>query len=199
MSQIIEVPAGLSPEAWAVVQRKPRAKYADFTAANRVMWRNHGYDSPLVIFFDKEPNLLRAPDLQLEWVKIPNHFPRDYFQWGFLDPPHTWFSENSLHNNPRSYNDEGKYTGMWWGNGKNRRQLVRDIINGQKALSKVTPILFLKWNETSIPLHQILTCFTEFREEKRMLSVSPFKRGKADTYWVKLVRKESRYESTQDS
>lgn len=182
-------PPGFSDAAWEVVRRKPLARYADFTAGNRVVWRNRGYDSPLVIFFDKQLGLLRPPDLRLEWVEIPNHFPPDYFHWGFFDPPHTWFSPNSLHNNPQSYDDEGKYTGMWWGNGGSRRKLVRDIINGQKALSKVTPILLFKWNETSIPLHRILICFTEFREERRMLSESPFKRGKADTWWVKLVRR----------
>jgi hypothetical protein len=178
-----------SDEALAVLQRKPLARYADFTAGNRVMWRKRGYDNPLIVFFDKEPNLLRPPDILCEWVKIPEHFPRDFFKWGLFDPPHTWFSKNSLHNNPRSYNEEGNYTGMWWGNGICRRKLIRDVINGQKALAEVTPILLFKWNETSIPLHQILTCFTEFREERRIISKSPFKRGRADTWWVKLVRR----------
>jgi len=168
---------------------KPKAKYADFTAGNRIMWRKRGYDSPLVVFFDKEPNLLRPPDVLCEWTNIPKCFPRDSFKWGLFDPPHSWFGKNSLHNNPRSYNDEGSYTGMWWGNGGCHSKLVRDIFVGQRALAEVTPILLLKWNETSIPLSRILTCFTEWREDRRILSVHPMKRGKSDTFWVKLVRR----------
>ena len=185
----MNTPKGFSDEAWNIIQRKPAARFADFTAGNRVMWRKRGYDSPLVIFFDKEPNLLRPPDILCEWKEVPKHFPRDFFRWGLFDPPHTWFGKNSLHNNPRSYDDDGKYMGLWWGNGGYRAKLVRDIVVGQRALAEVTPILLLKWNETSISTQKILSCFTEWREERRILNKSPMKRGKKDTYWVKLVRK----------
>jgi hypothetical protein len=171
------------------LKRKPNAKYADFTAGNRVMWRYRNHDSSLVIFFDKEPNLLRGPDVLCEWKKIPDYFPPDFFKWGFFDPPHSWFGMNSIHNNPKSYDEDGHYTGMWWGNGISREILIRDIVAGQRALSRVTPLLLFKWNETSIPLHNILSCFTEFREEKRMRVESNMKRGSSETYWCKMVRR----------
>ena len=180
----------LSREAAEVLKREPLARYLDSTAANRVMWRKHEYDSPYWIFIDKEPGLLRKPDLLCAWVDLPRHFPAGFFRAALFDPPHTWFGENSLHTNPRSYDENGKYTGMWWGNGGSRNKLIRDIAQGQLALAKVVngPLL-LKWNETSIPLHNILTCFTEWRETHRYKWESKMRRGKSDTWWIRFERK----------
>jgi hypothetical protein len=185
----MSVPCGFSAEAWGVLQKKPLAKYLDATAGNRVMWRFHGYDSQYWVYVDKEPGLLRPPDLLCEWRGVPRHFPADFFLCGLFDPPHTWFSPNSLHNNPRSYDEDGVYKGMWWGNGGSRRGLIRDILVGQRALSVVTPVLLMKWNETSIPLENILSVMTEWREVRRFKVDSPYKRGKSDTWWVKLIRR----------
>jgi len=185
----LSIPVGFTEESWKVIQKKPLARYCDFSAANRVMWRFHGYDSGYWVFVDKERGLLRPPDLLCEWRDLPDHFPRDFFLCGLFDPPHTWFSPNSKHTNPRVYNEDGRYMGMWWGDGGSRKKLVRDILVGQRALAVVTPVLLMKWNETSISLESILSVMTEWREVRRFKVCSPYKRGRANTWWVKLVRK----------
>jgi hypothetical protein len=167
------------------ISRKPLARFADFTAGNRMMWAHlPNRDSPHWVFFDKEAGLARPPDVLCRWEEIPNYFPENYFKAGIFDPQHSWFGENSIHNDPTGEK------ARWWGNPGNWGTLRRDIYLGQRAFAKVLdgPLL-LKWNETRVNLERMLTLMTEWREVQRFPVNSSMKRGKSKTWWVKLVRK----------
>ena len=171
--------------ASGVIIRKPLARFADFTAGNRMMWAHlPNRDSPYWIFFDKETGLTRSPDVLCRWEEIPRLFPEGFFRAGIFDPPHTWFGKTSIHNDPSGRR------GRWWGNPGDYGTLRRDVFLGQRAFAKVLdgPLLF-KWNETSVNLDRVLTLFTEWREVQRFPVSSSMQRGRDKTWWIKMVKR----------
>ena len=148
------------------------------------MWGDNKFPEG-VVFLDKEPRLMIKPDILTTWDKIP--YPNDYFSCCIFDPPHTWFGESSIHNNPVRI--EGKRGATWWGNPGSEVNLVRDIIKGQREIARVSPVICFKWNEVSVSLEKILTCFTEWREVYRMEYKSQRKTGNSKTWFVRLHRK----------
>lgn len=187
----LESPIGFSSEALEVVKKKPQARVLDCTAGNRQIWGENKFRDD-VIFTDKEAGLRIQPDLLSEWRDLPTHFPRDYFHCAIFDPPHLiYINENSNHWDPA-----GK---TWWGYWLDRKQMVRGIVSGQQAIAKVSPRLCFKWGESRDGgnIDRILTLFTEWRESIRF--GRPSGTGSGNTcFWVKLVRKEPAYASTQN-
>ena len=156
----------------------------DATAGNRhIHGENKHPDN--VVFMDKEPNLRIPPDVVATWDKIP--YPDDYFHCVIFDPPHV-FSLTSMYNqDPKARPNGSKKIPGWYGAFASKRDAVCQIIAGQKEFARVAPRICFKWNEASLSIDRVLTCFTEwdiiFKEP------APSRGDKPSTWWVKMVRK----------
>lgn len=165
---------------------KPKAIILDATAGNRMMWRHlPNSDSEYIMFIDKEENLKYQPDMICNWRELP--FPDDRFLMVVFDPPHVWgFGDKSIHRDP-SLSIEG--AGSWWGNPKNKRELVLDMIYGQREFARVAPILCFKWNDNRMSLERALSCLDCWEEVYRKEYHRPGKLGNSKTWWITLKRK----------
>ena len=166
---------------------KPKAKILDVTAGNRMMWRHlPNRDSPYIMFTDKENGLTYKPDIICNWRSLP--FSDNRFLAVIFDPPHAWgFGDKSIHSNPNP--DRSSGDGSWWGNPNTKRELVLDMIYGQREFARVAPILCFKWNDNAMSLERALSCLTEWEEVYRKEYNRGGKLSNSKTWWMTLKRK----------
>jgi len=174
----------------------------DATAGNRTMWKHKNTEN--IIYIDIEKKLERKPTIFADNANTP--FLSESFDTIFYDPPHAWGMEGHYHTYPnrssplyKKWGDEGVPRYYGWDIYKTHSQLAAHIYKAQKEFQRILKdggLLWLKWNEMTIPLHKILGIFNEWQEMLRIYVKHPSQTaGKAQTYWVCLI-KEKR-ETTQ--
>lgn len=160
----------------------------DSTAGNRAMWKNK--NPPFVVFFDKEIELFCPPHVLGVWQNLP--FRDNVFSVVIFDPPHAKFGLNSVHMNPKGWNDpevrdSRKIGGTFWGS---LEVGWFGVFNkAQIEFARVSDRLVFKWNETSHSLEKVLFVFSEWRIQFRNQINHNKKRGKSKTWWVMLLNK----------
>ena len=169
---------------------KPESLILDVTAGNRMMWAHlQDKDSKYIMFTDKQEGLKVAPDIICNWRRLP--FPDNRFLVVVFDPPHAWgFGVNSIHSDPMASE------GSWWGNPSRRKELVLDMIHGQKEFARVAPVLCFKWNDNCMSLERALSCLTEWKEVFRKEVNSSGKLGKSKTWWITMTSINSKSKRT---
>ena len=174
----------------------------DATAGNRTMWKHKNTEN--IIYIDIEKKLERKPTIFTDNTNTP--FLSGIFDTIFYDPPHGWGDKTIWY----AYKHRSKEYFEKWGDRKipryygtdkykSRSELVAHIYHAQKEFYRILKddgLLWLKWNEYSIPLARLLTFFGDWRELMRIYVCAPSQTfGEQQTYWVCLT-KEKR-ETTQ--
>jgi len=181
---------------------KPEAQILDATAGNRQIWEEK--EHRFILFVDIEPELDIPPDLIID--TRDTKFPDEYFNTIFFDPPHGWGGKTgkSIYTcrNEKEYVElKKKYNLDRWGNKASyygldkyptKSALIKYIFESQREffrILKLNGMLWLKWNEVSIPLGNILSLFHDWIEMLRLPISSPLqKMGNKQTYWVMFLK-----------
>jgi len=170
----------------------------DATAGNRTMWKEK--DHPDIIYIDMERELEVPPTLFCDNTKTP--FLNDTFDTIFWDPPHMWGVYNRTFSKPNfaeqkkilpnkrsmdPYYGIDKYASQW--------QLKVHLRKAEEEFNRILKpegILWLKWNECSIPLRNILLLLEKWDTIMRIKQSSTKNpMGKHNTYWVAMIHKKS--------
>lgn len=170
----------------------------DATAGNRHIWKYK--DSENIIYIDMERQLQISPTLFCDHACTP--FLSKLFDSIFYDPPHSWGKKSHYYAYPRStpeyvekYKDKSIPRYYGWDKFKNRGALISGVFLAQKEFYRILKdegLLWLKWNEISIPLNKIMTIFTEWRVLLKLFIKAPSQTaGKTQTYWVCMEKKKS--------
>lgn len=173
-----------------MVQRKPQARIADVSAGNRQFWPVKEMDN--VIFIDKEPLLKFKPDLLADWRTLDKQFPRDYFHCLIWDPPHIFSKTSQFNRTPWLTSNGSKNQPGWYGAFDGKRDAVRQLYWGQRAMAEISSRLCFKWNEAQESVEWALGLLDRWETQFKVRFVSPFRVNSqvtAKTWWVKLVRK----------
>jgi len=167
----------------------------DASAGNRTMWQTPNDND--VIYLDRERKLEVKPTIFADNSTTP--FLSEIFDTIFYDPPHMYGDKSSYY----IYPDTKSFKERWQGYGeipryyggdkyKNRMALIVHIYNAQKELYRILKndgLLWLKWNETCIPLKRVLRLF----EDWFIMLILPIKSptqtaGTKQTFWVCLKK-----------
>ena len=158
----------------------------DATAGNRMMWG--GKKAPGIIYMDRELKLARPPDIFADHCSCP--FRDNVFENVIFDPPHAWgtppwWTDPSM----SKHKDKKKGPQSWYGDYKNRRDMIVSIVKAQKEFARISTRLSFKWCEIKIGLWRILSCFTEWTviNKNEWYSNRNVKQAQK-TYWVLLIR-----------
>lgn len=167
------------------------AEILDATAGNRLMWKIKDY--PGIHFIDIEEELEYQPDQFMDCTNTD--FPDNHFNLIFFDPPHNW----GIPKNERIFTipskkvaDEkfnyGRTYPSYYGLDKfdNKSGLINFIYEAQeefKRILKPNGLLFFKWSEYKIPVHNIKCLFRDWIELMEIPLKSP-PRGKNFSYWI---------------
>jgi DNA modification methylase len=175
----------------------------DATAGNRTMW----HDSPPedTIFIDIEKKLEIKPTIFADNTNTP--FFDKQFDTIFYDPPHMFGDKGSFY----VYPDAKSFKERWKGYGeipryyggdkyKTGQELILHIYKAQKEFHRILKddgLLWLKWNETEMPLRRILQLFDMWKE----LLILPIKApsqtaGTKQTFWVCMYKEKREYVQT---
>jgi hypothetical protein len=177
----------------------------DATAGNRSIYTYKKSEN--IIFIDIEKQLWVKPTLFADSRKLP--FKDGTFHTIIFDPPHDWGDKPfdfkmaewlKSRQWGRTYPYQFTYYG--WDKYKNRSELIKYIYESQAEFARVSTedaLLFLKWNETKIPLNRILTVFTHWRVLIEIPVADPNHTwGTAQTYWI-VMEKRREKEGTIDA
>jgi hypothetical protein len=168
----------------------------DATAGNRTMWSIKHSDH--IIYIDKTLALEVAPTLFCDNECTP--FKDATFDTIFYDPPHTWGNKTDFHAFPRRTEE---YIKKWkdksipryygWDIYDSRSQLVKHIYNAQKEFARIGKedcLLWLKWNEMSIVLSNVLSVMSDWEVLMDLYISAPLQtRGEHQTYWLCMQKK----------
>lgn len=172
----------------------------DAGAGNRTMWRTKNADD--IIYIEIERKIERKPTIFASNIQTP--FLDKSFDTIFFDPPHGWGEGHPFFAIP----DHATFHKMWpgygaipryygWDKFKNQQELLVYLWRVQKELHRILKddgLLWLKWNETLIRLYRILIIFEDWNEMLRLYIKAPTQTaGKAQTYWVCLMKEKRDY------
>jgi hypothetical protein len=175
----------------------------DATAGNRTMYECKQTDS--IIYIDMEKKLKVKPTIFADNTNTP--FLDATFDTIFYDPPHLWGNkEGYTPFYPKEYKkwaSEHKpfaFTYYGWDKYQSREALIAHIYRAQKEFARIIKpngLLWLKWNETRIPLNRILTIFAEWHV-LLILRINDITQtwGTAQTFWVCLTKKKGEMKQT---
>jgi hypothetical protein len=170
----------------------------DATAGNRTMWKDKPPEN--TVFIDIERKLEVKPDIFADNSTTP--FFDKVFDTIFYDPPHMVADKSSFYVFPDAksfkarWPDYGEIPRYYGGDRyKNQQELIVHIYKAQKEFYRILKddgLLWLKWNETVIPVRRVLALFDMWKD----LLILPIKApsqtaGTKQTYWV-CMRKEKR-------
>jgi hypothetical protein len=181
---------------------KPEALIMDASAGNRTIWKEK--DHKYILFCDIEPELDVKPDQIVD--SRSTDFEDLYFNTIFFDPPHGWgkkpgqgIYECRNEEEYRAY--KKKYNLDRWGNKavyygwdkyKTKNDLIQFIFDSQREFTRILKdngMLWLKWNETKIPIEDVLSLFHDWTEMLRLPIGSPKQKfGSQQTYWVLFLK-----------
>lgn len=172
----------------------------DATAGNRRMWMWR--DSENIIYIDRQLKLEMPPTIFCDNEQTP--FKDELFDTIFYDPPHSWGDKGGFYSYPRhteeymkKYKDKDITTYYGIEQYDRREQLVRHVYNAQKELERIAKedgLLWLKWNETAIPLDNILTVMTNWQCLMKIpVTMLVQKHGSEQTYWLCMQKKRGKY------
>ena len=171
----------------------------DATAGNRTMWRcKH---SKNIIYIDIEKRLEVKPTIFCDNTRTP--FRDKVFDTIFYDPPHFYNDKGSYYVYPDAESFQKKWKGYgriprYYGGDKykTKAQLMRHIIEAGREFYRILKddgLLWLKWNESHIPLATILHLLEDWNELLRIYVKAPTQTaGKHQTYWVCLEKKKQK-------
>lgn len=163
----------------------------DATAGNRTMWTHK--TSQHIIYIDMETELERQPTIFCDNTVTP--FKSKTFDTIFYDPPHTWAKIGHYHTYPRrtkEYTEKWKDTAIpryyGWDKYANGMALTRHLYRANTEFRRIIKddgLLWLKWNEMSLPLYKILSYFNTWQLMMKLFVASPSQTaGKHQTYWL---------------
>ena len=163
----------------------------DATAGNRTMWTTK--DSENIIYIDRQTELQRKPTLFCDNTQTP--FKDKTFDTIFYDPPHQWGQKKHFYCFPKwteeyynIYKDTAVPRYYGWDIYKTRSELIVHIYKAKDEFYRILKddgLLWLKWNEMSIPLSKILALFNRWDILLQLYIKSPSQtHGKHQTYWV---------------
>lgn len=160
------------------------------------MWTEKNSDN--IIYIDRQTTLERPPDIVASNESLP--FTDKVADTIFWDPPHSW----GIYDHYHSYTHRSdEYLEKWqdtaipryygWDVYKDRSEFIRHMIKTQRELCRVLKddgLLWLKWNEMSMNLSQVLSMFGLWRMMMKLYIGSPSQTaGKHQTYWICLEKK----------
>jgi len=168
----------------------------DATAGNRSMYVNKHSDN--IVYIDRQVRLEVKPTVFCDSRHMP--FKPKQFHTIFYDPPHIVGSKRSIYSFPdiESYRQvfkDNRKAPVYYGveQYSNVESLIKYIYETEKELRRVLAddgLLWLKWNESNIPLFKILAMFKEWRVLMKINVCSPKQtRGKKRTYWICMEKK----------
>jgi len=163
----------------------------DATAGNRTLWINK--ESENIIYIDMETQLEVKPTIFCKNDMTP--FRDKLFDTILYDPPHTWGGTDHYHCYPRrtqEYIEKWKDTAIpryyGWDKYKSETELIMHIVKAQQEFQRILKddgLLWLKWNEMSIPLYKILSLLNGWRLMIKIHDKDPSQTaGKHKTYWL---------------
>ena len=157
------------------------------------MWHHVSHNPKNVIFMDMETRLKRPPHIFGDFRFPP--FRNDVFDCVIFDPPYYTRKEPEgwMFFNPEmkqtKYAKRATSPCNHWGCYKDKRELLTQIVKGQKALARVAKRMCFKWCEGKMTLWQVLSLFTEWTEiYRRNWTSTRNKYKKSKSSWVTLVR-----------
>lgn len=140
----------------------------DATAGNRTMWTLKHSDH--IIYIDRQLQLERKPTIFCSNEQTP--FNDKTFDTIFYDPPHTWGNKTDFHSFPRRTKE---YVEKWkdkaipryygWDLYNTRSELVLHIHRASREFYRILKddgLLWLKWNEMSMPLHRMMSSLSHW-------------------------------------
>ena len=169
----------------------------DATAGNRTIYETKNVKQ--IIYIDIQKKLARKPTIFADCTRTP--FRDKTFHTIFFDPPHNYNSDKLWYSIP----DSETYQKKWRKHGriptyygleiyKSRSDLIKFIYNAQKEFLRILRddgLLWLKWNDYIIPLHNILAIFQNWRILLKLNIQDPLQTwGKGQTYWICMCKKE---------
>ena len=181
---------------------KPEALIMDATAGNRTLWNVK--DHKFILFCDIEPELDVQPDQLVDCRDTG--FEDESYNTIFFDPPHGWGKKPGqgiyeCRNEAEYRAYKAKYNLDRWGNkavyyGWDKYQSKKDlkdfIFDAQREFNRILKnngMLWLKWNETQIPLDEVLGLFHDWVEMLRLPIGSPKQKlGGKQTYWCMFLK-----------
>ena len=175
----------------------------DASSGNRTMWRYKTSEN--IIYMDMETKLQVKPD-----IFCSSHhtaFREQTFDTIFYDPPHTWGNYTHWHSYPYAskeyldkYDDHSIPRYYGWDKYAKRGHLVGHIYKAVLEFRRILKhggLLWLKWNEMSIPLSNILGIINTWRVLLRLYVHAPSQTaGKHQTYWICLEKKKGEAQQT---
>ena len=174
----------------------------DATAGNRTMWKHKNTEN--IIYIDIEKKLERKPTIFADNTNTP--FLSGIFDTIFYDPPHGWDVKGKVwimhagkHDKDKKRANPFSFDYYGWDKYRSRANLLNHIYKAQKEFMRILKpdgLLWLKWNETRIPLRRMFMIFDDWTELIRLVIEDPSQTlGNKQTYWICLI-KEKR-ETTQ--
>ena len=172
----------------------------DATAGNRTMWEHK--KCPDIIHLDMDREIQIKPDILADNTTTP--FSEKTFSDIFYDPPHTWgggvyfFSFRNEAERAKIYpHVHGVPTYYGWDKYKTREGLISHIHRAQLEFYRILKddgILWLKWNEMSIPLNRVLVIFNQWLVLMKLYVNDPtHTAGTAQTFWVCMCKEKGDY------
>jgi len=173
----------------------------DATAGNRTMWTTK--DAENIIYIDIERKLERKPTIFADNTSTP--FLDKAFDTIIYDPPHGWGKGHPFYKYPdhetfaQRWPGYGKYPRYYgWEKNLSKAALIGSIYYAQREFLRILKddgVLWLKWNEVLIPLHNILSVLIGWTELLRLHIEAPtHTAGEQKTYWVMLCKKRGKEE-----
>lgn len=178
------------------------ARILDATASNRSIWLIK--DSPHILFIDIENELQVPPDMVLDCTETG--FKPHSYHTIFFDPPQWWgdtpsdnyYSCKNLKES-KAFSEKYGYKGYftsYYGTDKfkSKTELLTFLHKSQKEFNRILKddgMLWVKWNETKIPLSKILPFFKNWDEMLRLEIGDNYQTlGVSQTYWMMFMKKE---------
>jgi len=172
----------------------------DATAGNRTMWQYK--NSPDIIHMDMDRELQVKPDILADNTNTP--FLDKTFTDIFYDPPHTWgggisfFSFRNAKEREKVFpHVTGVPTYYGWDKYKTKDALINHINKASKEFYRILKddgILWIKWNEMSMPLKTIKTIFHQWIILMELYINDPsHTAGQAQTFWVCMCKEKGEY------
>lgn len=149
-------------------------KILDLTAGNRAIWFDKAHTD--VTFIDRRPEV--APDVVADSSALPAHV-GDGYDLIVFDPPHK---------------TNGAQFGMARSYGTSTIPEIHTLLSGAAKeahrVSKTDALMAFKWNDHHNKLETALSYLTEWWEPLFGHGLRPQQRGKSNTSWVILKRRE---------
>ncbi len=175
----------------------------DATAGNRTMWKHKTSEN--IIYMDMETTLQVKPT-----IFCSSHctsFRDKVFDTIFYDPPHTWGNKTHWHSYPYAskeyldkYDDHSIPRYYGWDKYDSRGGLAIHIYKAGlefRRILKDSGLLWLKWNEMSIDIGNILNMLSTWRVLLKLYVHAPTQTaGKHQTFWICLEKKKEKSRQT---